>query len=336
MWGFPGTALQATLPRGLGRWLLRSAHGLGRCGSNVACLEPERQTAQQFGLGGRAAQVRAVCSAAKQTRIPPGAEQRNPGAALIDPAGNPCSGKETLRVGWGTRSPFPETRSLTTHENTLPAALDRYEITLPTPVTARLEEYCRVLWDWNTRMNLTRHDTFDKFASRDVIDTLQLSALIPDGHEVLDVGSGGGIPGIVLQLIRPDLQVALSESVAKKARALNEMVEQLGLPMSVYHARGEDVLDDLRFDTIACRAVGPLWKICRWFEPHWHSFRQLLAIKGPRWSEERGEARHRGFLKTVELRCAAEYDVPGADRPSVILRLWQRGRTEPQGRSVPS
>ena len=205
---------------------------------------------------------------------------------------------------------------------TLHEALRRYEIDLPDEVVARLERYCQLLWEWNSRLNLTRHTDFDKFASRDLVDSLQLSRLLAPGEEILDVGSGGGVPGVVLALLRPDLQISLSESVGKRAQALEAIVRALDLSAPVYRDRAESVVEDLRFDALVARAVGPLWKICKWFEPHWHAFGRLLAVKGPRWVEERKAARERGLLKRVELRRAATYRMPGTDSESVILKLW--------------
>jgi len=56
-----------------------------------------------------------------------------------------------------------------------------------------LERYATRLWDWNTRLNLTRHTTYEKFVSRDLIDSLQLSQLLEPDERVLDVGTGGGV-----------------------------------------------------------------------------------------------------------------------------------------------
>ncbi|MFP6753691.1 MAG: RsmG family class I SAM-dependent methyltransferase, partial [Pirellulaceae bacterium] len=147
--------------------------------------------------------------------------------------------------------------------------------------------------------------------------------------EVLDVGSGGGVPGIVLSIIRPDLEITLSESVTKKAEALNQIIDKLGLPIPVHNSRAESLLDDLRFDLLISRAVGPLWKICHWFQSSWHEFNCMLAIKGPRWVEERIEARQRGLLAGVQLRKAASYPMPGTESESVILKIWLASREEP-------
>ena len=217
--------------------------------------------------------------------------------------------------------------------DTLQAALARHQLELPDDQVAQLDRYCHLLWEWNEKLNLTRHTDYEKFASRDVLDCVQLSRLLEPGEEVLDVGSGGGVPGILLAIIRPDLQISLSESVAKKAQVLDTIVQELDLSTPIYHSRAEDVLEDFAFDALIARAVGPLWKMCTWFAPHWHCFGRLLAIKGPRWVEERREARQRGLLRNVNLRKAAVYPMPGTDSESVILKLWAKRPDDPHANS---
>ncbi|MFP6620983.1 MAG: 16S rRNA (guanine(527)-N(7))-methyltransferase RsmG [Pirellulaceae bacterium] len=199
-----------------------------------------------------------------------------------------------------------------------------HELQVPAGQVQQLVRYCELLWEWNENINLTRHTTIEKFVSRDLIDSIQLAQLIAPGEKVLDVGSGGGVPGIILGILRPDLKVSLSESVGKKARVLEDLVTQLELQIKVYPVRAEYVLNDSSFDVLVARAVGPLWKICRWFEPHWLSIRRLLAVKGSQWVEERHEARQQGYLKQVQLRRAASYHSPATGANHVILKLWSK------------
>lgn len=213
-------------------------------------------------------------------------------------------------------------------KSTLEETLAQFAIELAREQTEQLEQYCHLLWDWNTKLNLTRHTDFAKFVSRDLVDTLELSKLLHPNEEIMDVGTGGGVPGIVLAVLRPDLQITLCESVGKKCQALNAMLEELGLPVTLFHARAESLLDDFRFDATIARAVGPLWKMCYWFRDHWLSVGRLLAVKGPNWLEERKEARHRGLLNGVELRKVASYPLVGTDSESVILKLWPKGAPE--------
>lgn len=209
--------------------------------------------------------------------------------------------------------PLSEPASLT-------EALAAHEIVLPDEVVSAIDAYRQLLWEWNEKINLTRHTTFDKFVSRDVIDTLQLAEHLEPRQRVLDVGSGGGVPGLLLAILRPDLQVAMSESVAKKARVLEEMVGRLSLPVKVFPVRVQEVLELSTWDTLTVRAVAPMRKLLVWLEPYWGSFDRLLMIKGKSWSEERGEARHYGLLRGKELRCLATYTTRGFGE-SVVLSV---------------
>lgn len=204
----------------------------------------------------------------------------------------------------------------------LKSALAKYHIELGEREFEFLDSYRAVLWETNERLNLTRHTTYDKFVSRDIVDSIELAKWLNADEDVIDVGTGGGVPGIILSIIRPDIRISLCESVGKKSEAVESIVARLGLPIPVYAGRAEDVLLDFRFDATVARAVGPLWKMCYWFQDCWPSVGRLLAIKGPGWIEERAEARHRGLMHGLELRKIASYPMPGTDAESVILKIW--------------
>ena len=185
----------------------------------------------------------------------------------------------------------------------------------------QLDRYRQLLWSWNERMNLTRHTTLEKFVHRDVFDSHQFGLLLGRGERVLDVGTGGGVPGVVLAILRPDITVAVSESTQKKARAVEDIVQQLGLKTPVFATRAEEVLSIATYDTLIARALAPMPKILTWLTPHWDAFDRLLLVKGPNWVEERNEARHAGLLKGLELRKAATYHTPGTGAESTILSI---------------
>lgn len=206
-------------------------------------------------------------------------------------------------------------------DENLAAALARHAIELPPTQVDLLERYCELLWDWNAKINLTRHTDYETFVARDLVDSLAFSRFLRPQERVLDVGSGGGVPGVVLAVVRDDLSIALCESVGKKARVLADMVEQLGLKTPVLHARAEDVLGQQRFDTLTVRAVAKLKKLLEWLRPHWNAFDRLLVLKGPAWIEERGEARHHGLLADLALRKLASYPLAGTQSESVLLQI---------------
>ena len=205
--------------------------------------------------------------------------------------------------------------------DTLRDALARHQIELPDETIELLDRYCRSLWVWNEKLNLTRHTSYEKFVARDVVDSLALEPFLDAGASVLDVGTGGGVPGIVLAIVRPDLKVALCDSVAKKAKAVRAIVQEIGLDLTVHHAPAQEVLLRHHFDTLVARAVAPLSKLIRWFAADWDAFERLLVIKGPAWVEERQAAREAGLLKHLEMRKLAEYPLSGSESKSVVLSI---------------
>ncbi len=249
---------------------------------------------------------------------------------------------------------------MTTPADDLTAALVACHIDLPGHQVAQIRRYCELLWEWNARLNLTRHTDYGKFVSRDVVDSLAFAAHLAPDEKILDVGTGGGVPGVLLAILRPDLRVWLSESVAKKARAVADIVGRLGLgvreetgtgpepaardlgatpageasvPISsrgvpVLHRRAEDILADSEFNSLVVRAVGTLKTLLTWLRPHWDRFDRLLVLKGPAWVEERGEARHHGLLHGLALRKLASYPMPGTESESVLLQVCPAARLE--------
>ena len=213
---------------------------------------------------------------------------------------------------------------MTENADSLADALARYEINVPDDQVVLLDRYCQTLWDWNSKINLTRHTDYERFVSRDVVDSLAFANNLGESEKVLDVGTGGGVPGIVLAILRPDLHVSLCDSVGKKARVVAEIVDQLGLNVPVYPENVQNVLHAWRGDVLVIRAVARLRKILTWLEPHWGVFERLLIVKGPAWVEERGEARHHGQMNDLDLRKLASYPLPGTESESVLLQITRK------------
>lgn len=227
-----------------------------------------------------------------------------------------------------TQEPAPGFASAPAPETDLQqlrAAINGHGLSIPEEQAAKLAQYCRLLWDWNSRLNLTRHTNWELFVTRDLIDTQELAKHIPPNAKVLDVGSGGGVPGIPLAILRPDLSISLCESIGKKAMALQDSVTSLKLSIPVHADRAETILKRHRFQIITARAVASIGKIIGWFAPVWGSVGQLLLIKGRRWVEERDESEADGLLRRHPVEQVASWSTPGRDGESVLLRIGKKG-----------
>jgi len=131
-----------------------------------------------------------------------------------------------------------------------------------------LVRYTQLLRDWNRRINLiSRRDT-GRILSYHVIDSLAVQRLTPQGARVCDVGSGAGLPGIPLALVRPDLKLLLVESSQKRSRFLQTVVAELGLDnVEVLNERAES-LPALECDVVLSRLAGHLRDVIRYAGPH--------------------------------------------------------------------
>lgn len=149
----------------------------------------------------------------------------------------------------------------------------------------RLERFLAILAEANTRMNLTRIVDLEQARLHHVADSLTLLPYLPSGRlNIADLGSGGGVPGLVLAIVRPDCRFCLIESTLKKARFLREAAIGLELPnVEVLPLRAEDVgLGPQResFDVVIARAVAEMVWLVEWCLPLMKHGGRLLAMKG--------------------------------------------------------
>lgn len=165
--------------------------------------------------------------------------------------------------------------------------------------------------------NLLSPRGLEELPTRHVPECLALARRLPAGPaRLLDVGSGGGLPGIVVAIARPDLRVALLEATTKKADFLRAAAVELGLDIEVLNARAEDLVGSLagRYDLVTARAVAPLPRLLDWTMPFLRPGGRLYAVKGERWPAELEEATPRLAELGAEV-VAVPRDLAGEDDP---------------------
>jgi 16S rRNA (guanine527-N7)-methyltransferase len=144
--------------------------------------------------------------------------------------------------------------------------------------------------------NLVSRRAREELTTRHIPECVHLATLLPQGEQrLLDLGSGGGFPGLVLALVRPDLEVHLLDATAKKTAFLAAAARELDVPVHVHTGRAEELASrpDLAnsFDVVTARAVAPLRRLVGWAVPFLRPRGLLYAVKGERWEEELEEAR---------------------------------------------
>ncbi len=167
--------------------------------------------------------------------------------------------------------------------------LTRLDLNLADSVIAQLDRYLDLLLDANQHFNLTGIRDRDLAWRRLVIDSLTPLPWLDeiDGNPcIVDVGSGGGLPGLVLAIARPDWRFTLIEATGKKANFLKDCVRDLGLahvrvaPIRAEDA-GQDPMHRQRYDAAVCRAVGRMAELAEYTLPLVRVGGSLLAMKGP-------------------------------------------------------
>jgi 16S rRNA (guanine527-N7)-methyltransferase len=150
---------------------------------------------------------------------------------------------------------------------------------------ARLDRLVDLLLQWQRTTNLIAPSTVPKLWTRHIADSLQLLALAPQARIWVDLGSGGGFPGLVLACALADdpaAKVHLVESVGKKCGFLREAARIIELPAMVHCERIENFVQNFagRADVVTARALAPLSRLCGYVEPLLKRGAQALLPKG--------------------------------------------------------
>ena len=154
-------------------------------------------------------------------------------------------------------------------------------VPLSPPAPAALARYALLLLEWNARVNLVSRQDTARILDYHLVDSLAANALLPAGVRAADVGSGAGLPGIPLALVRPDVGMLLVESSGRKATFLDHAVRELGLAnVEVCHGRSED-LPALECGIILSRLTGPMKRVVRWTRHHLARGGTIVFYKTP-------------------------------------------------------
>ncbi|WP_062209727.1 16S rRNA (guanine(527)-N(7))-methyltransferase RsmG [Streptomyces sp. NBRC 109706] len=183
--------------------------------------------------------------------------------------------------------------------------------------------YAELLADVGVRRGLIGPREVPRLWERHLLNCAVLSEVVPEDVTVCDVGSGAGLPGIPLALVRPDLRITLLEPLLRRTNFLQEVAELLGLEqMSIVRGRAEEVLSTFTpVHVVTARAVAPLDRLAGWGVPLLRPYGEMLAIKGETAEQElkasRGALAKLGVVGTSVLQAGVDI----VDPPSTVVRV---------------
>jgi len=152
----------------------------------------------------------------------------------------------------------------------------------------KLMGYLALMNKWNGVYNLTSLRDPHQMVTHHLLDSLAAVPAFADARNVLDVGAGGGLPGIVLAIVRPDMKVSMIDTVHKKTAFLNQVKAELKLTnVSVHTMKVQDLVVEDKFDVITSRAFADLSDFVNWSGHLLAEGGKFIALKGVAPSEER-------------------------------------------------
>lgn len=179
----------------------------------------------------------------------------------------------------------------------------------------RLDDYASLIRKWNPRINLIAPATLSDLHQRHIQDCLQLVDLASASHgRWVDLGSGGGLPGLVVAISRPDLSVTLMEVDQRKAAFIKTVIRELGLVNSKVIVNRIESADPLNAENVSARALAPLPLLMSYVNRHISALGTAWLMKGKSWQAEVEEAR-----KTWQFDLIAHQSITNSD--AAILEI---------------
>jgi len=202
----------------------------------------------------------------------------------------------------------------------------------------RAQRYAEILSGAGVERGLLGPREVDRLWDRHILNSAAIAELLETGERVADIGSGAGLPGIPLALARPDLRVTLIEPLLRRSEFLREVVDDLGLDMTIVRGRAEDLSVRQQvgeMDAVVSRAVASLDKLTEWSMPLLRLDGRMAAIKGERAEQEIREHRRvmasLGAVDVRVMRCGADYLDPPATAVVARRAATSRVANRPPG-----
>jgi len=191
------------------------------------------------------------------------------------------------------------------------------------------KKYKDLIIEWNKKINITSIDSEEEIYLKHFIDSIIIKkyVIIKKGSKTIDIGTGGGFPGIPLKLIDNDMRITLLDSLNKRIKFLNEVVKELNLEeVDCIHARAEDLGQDKnyreKYDYGFSRAVASLNVLLEYSLPFIKKNGLFIAFKGSNFKDEIQESKNALNILGGEIIDIKEYSLPETDisRSMIVVK----------------
>lgn len=193
-------------------------------------------------------------------------------------------------------------------------------------------KYMELLLEWNEKMNLTAITEPDEVILKHFIDSITVEKYINKEAKIIDVGTGAGFPGIPLSIIRNDLNITLMDSLNKRIKFLDEVIEKNNLiNVDTVHSRAEELARNTdyreKFDVATSRAVASLNVLLEYMVPFIKVGGYCICMKGSNVDEELDNAKKALDVLNCKVEKVERFNLPGSDYGRNIIIIKKIGKT---------
>ena len=231
-------------------------------------------------------------------------------------------------------------------DNIMESKVKRLGLSLTDRQQEQFDTYYRILVEWNKVMNLTGITEYDEVNEKHFLDSLMIvkSFDMSKVFSIIDIGTGAGFPGIPLKIVFPEIQVVLLDSLNKRIRFLDEVIQQLGLEkIETIHGRAEDFAKKTqyreKFDFCVSRAVANLATLSEYCLPYVKVGGYFISYKSGEIEEELQQSKRAVSILGGTLGDVIKFALPGTDigRSFVkIKKVKNTGKKYPRKAGLPS
>lgn len=209
-----------------------------------------------------------------------------------------------------------------------------FGVTLTEKQIEQFEKYYELLVEWNKVMNLTGITEFDEVMQKHFVDSVAAAKYVEmeKVNSLIDIGTGAGFPGIPLKIVYPHLQVTLLDSLNKRIKFLDEVVDNLGLTgIETVHGRAEDAAKKAeyreQFDLSVSRAVANLASLTEYCLPFVKVGGKFVSYKSVAVDEEIVQSKKAVYVLGGEIGKVEKFNLPGSDMERALVMVEKKRST---------